>query len=65
MVVDDYGEMVVEDGSLLVLEAELVSILILELASLEISEHRGGWKVICQPTTHTCTHTQLKKKKKS
>jgi len=53
MIVDDYGEMIVEDGSLLVLEAELVPILILELASLQISEHCGSWEIIRQPDTHS------------
>lgn len=49
MVLDDDGQVIVEDGSLFVNKSELESILVLQLVGLEVAKDGGCWEVIGQP----------------
>ena len=42
-------EVVVNDDVCLVDEAQLVSILILQLIGLQVAKHSGSWEVVCKP----------------
>ena len=50
---DDHGEMVVDEGFLMVHEPNLEPIFILQVSRLQVSEDSSSWQVVCKPGRET------------
>ena len=49
MVLDDDGQVIVDDSSLIVHKAELEAIFVLNLVGLQVAKHGGSREIVGQP----------------